>query len=238
MTRVTLALPTFSRLRKLIAAAKSISTIRYLEYELFRSLDLTGLGLDYGGGKTSRYSDQIDHWGQDKNSLTLESANIDQSIEPTHIISEDGVLPVSEFRYDFVVSLNTFEHIFDMERVLEDIFRVLKKGGELVFAVPFIFRVHGHPDDYSRHTASYWQRMLESFGFNSVEVTALTWGPISTSMTIAGPIGPGRRIRFIWAYCLDFLYLKKKFGNLEKVRDVQDAPVFTSPLGYAVRARK
>ena len=52
--------------------------------------------------------------------------------------------------------------------------------------VPFLFRVHGSPEDYNRHTASWWERYLTSVGIDAetLEVHALVWDPAATAFSI------------------------------------------------------
>ena len=42
-----------------------------------------------------------------------------------------------------MLSLNTFEHIYDNKNTLIELRRVLKKGGIFVFSTPFLYRVLG-----------------------------------------------------------------------------------------------
>lgn len=53
-----------------------------------------------------------------------------------------------------------------------EIFRVLKPGGRLIVAVPFIHEYHGDPGDYWRMSDEAICRLFESVGFsvNSVDL--------------------------------------------------------------------
>lgn len=46
-------------------------------------------------------------------------------------------LTFEENTFDLVVSSDVFEHVFEPDRAFEDIFRVLRKGGVHIFAIPF-----------------------------------------------------------------------------------------------------
>ena len=63
-----------------------------------------------------------------------------------------------------VLCIETFEHVFEVRRAFDEVFRILKPGGVFVITSPFNFRIHGYPDDYWRMTPSCLRRMLEPYG--------------------------------------------------------------------------
>ena len=62
-----------------------------------------------------------------------------------------------------VLCIETFEHVFEVRRAFDEVFRVLKPGGLFVFTSPLNFRIHGYPDDYWRMTPNCLRRMLEPY---------------------------------------------------------------------------
>ena len=60
-----------------------------------------------------------------------------------------------------VLCIETFEHVFEVRRAFDEVFRVLKPGGLFVITSPLNFRIHGYPDDYWRMTPNCLRRMLE-----------------------------------------------------------------------------
>jgi SAM-dependent methyltransferase len=112
--------------------------------------------------------------------------------------------------YDTVISMNTFEHIFDVKHVMEQIHRSLRSGGSLLAAVPFLCPIHGHPDDFFRPTPSWFFEMLGSVGFSEVEVRPLVWGHLSTGLACSGAPGPFKRTRMHIALLMDLLYDKAR----------------------------
>ncbi len=60
-----------------------------------------------------------------------------------------------------VVCVDTLEHVFEIERAVRELRRVLAPGGTLLLAVPFDFHVHHYPDDYWRLTPSCLARLLD-----------------------------------------------------------------------------
>lgn len=236
MTKVLVRTPSFARYRRLFLRSKGKSILRCLEYERLAQLGLTGRVLDFGGGGKSNYSDEIMSWGDPDQGYTYESANIDPKIEPTYLISQGGKVPVEADRYDAVISMNTFEHVDDLPGVFAEISRVLKPAGRLMFIVPFIFRVHGHPDDYLRGTPSFWDKFLKAHNFEEIEIEAMNWGPFSTALTVSGSPGPFKMLRRNLALLMDVLYFARHHGQDVTLRVQQDAPICTAPIAYFLQA--
>ena len=59
-----------------------------------------------------------------------------------------------------VLCIETFEHVFEVRRAFDEVFRLLKPGGIFVITSPLNFRIHGYPDDYWRMTPNCLRRML------------------------------------------------------------------------------
>jgi SAM-dependent methyltransferase len=59
-----------------------------------------------------------------------------------------------------VLCIETFEHVFEVRRAFDEVFRVLAPGGLFVITSPLNFRIHGYPDDYWRMTPNCLRRML------------------------------------------------------------------------------
>ena len=62
-----------------------------------------------------------------------------------------------------VLCIETFEHVFEVRRAFDEVFRVLKPGGLFVITSPLNFRIHGYPDDYWRMTPNCLRRMMAPY---------------------------------------------------------------------------
>ncbi len=173
-------MPGLARYRALRKRTPGASILRALEYEMVEGMNLAGRILDFGGGQGASYVPLL------PDGIELLSVNIDRQYNPTHIIEVGAPLPFDEGTFDGVISFNVLEHIYDTRFVLDEMFRVLKPNGTLYMAVPFIFRVHGAPDDYSRHTPSWWRETMKRTGFSSMVIEPLVWGRATTAQMIAG----------------------------------------------------
>ena len=156
------------------------STLRMLEYEALEKMELKGTLLDVGGGENSRYRKNL------PSEIEYSSVNIDPDINPTWLVEPGKKLPIKSNTFDMCMSMNTLEHVYDPKFLVGEIFRILKPGGKVIITVPWIFCIHGHPDDYTRATPSWWRTTLEDTGFSSGEVQPLVWGRYSTAASISG----------------------------------------------------
>lgn len=183
-------------------AFRGLSVLRMLEYEHLSTLTLKGRVLDMGGGQKASYLKVLPVGAQ------IESINIDPKIEPTHLIEPGQALPFPDNSFDEVICFNTLEHIYDSIAVVNDLFRVVKPGGKVHVIVPFMFRIHGHPDDYTRATPSWWRETFQRAGFSMLELKPLVWGRRSTVSVMPGMHGPLPRLRLHIAMLLDILTAK------------------------------
>ena len=62
-----------------------------------------------------------------------------------------------------VLCIETFEHVFEVRRAFDEVFRVLKPGGLFVITSPLNFRIHAYPDDYWRMTPNCLARMMTPY---------------------------------------------------------------------------
>lgn len=173
-------MPSLSRYSAIKKRTPNASILRSMEYEALEKIEIQGRILDFGGGHGASYVPILPKQAK------LVSVNIDAQYKPDEIVPVGGELPFDDNSFDGAICLNVLEHIYDTRFVLDEMFRVLKPGATLYISVPFIFRVHGHPDDYSRHTSSWWRETMQRVGFASMEIQPLVWGKASSGQMIRG----------------------------------------------------
>ena len=72
----------------------------------------------------------------------------------TDVIGFADKLPFPDNTFDAVFSLNVLEHVRDPFTSAKELERVLKPGGKLYVAVPFLQPFHGYPNHYYNMTTS------------------------------------------------------------------------------------
>ena len=157
------------------------SLLRALEYEAIKGIKLKGRTLDIGGGGNNSYYDLLKIEG------IIESVDIDPARRSTILADINKPLPFNDQDFDHVISLNTFEHILNDDMAINESIRVLKAGGTFHFLVPFLYKIHGAPNDYHRHTSEWWLWKLNKNGISekNIIIEPLVWCPHTSAFSLA-----------------------------------------------------
>jgi SAM-dependent methyltransferase len=92
------------------------------------------------------------------------------SNEPDVVIGPLEALPFADATFDSALCNAVLEHVEDAERAIRELARVVKKGGHLVVAVPFLQPYHAIPGDFRRYTADGLAQVGRGAGLEVVEV--------------------------------------------------------------------
>lgn len=130
-----------------------------------KTLPPNGHVLDAGGHK-ARKRGQFDIA---RYPLTVTYVNLGVE-KGTDIQANAAQLPLVDGAFDAVICAELLEHVPDPRPVLGEAWRVLKPGGKLLITAPFLYRVHGDPDDFGRYTGQFWQLALTNAGFQHIMV--------------------------------------------------------------------
>lgn len=79
-------------------------------------------------------------------------------------------LPINSEVADTIISLSVIEHLQKPEQFLNEAYRILKPGGNIILQVPFMWWVHEAPYDFFRYTRYGLQYLFEKSGFQSIQV--------------------------------------------------------------------
>jgi len=82
----------------------------------------------------------------------------------------DGeTFPFYDSSFDGVICNQVLEHVFNPDRFLMEVNRVLKHQGTLLLTVPFVWDEHEQPYDYARYSSFGLKYLLEKHGFEILE---------------------------------------------------------------------
>lgn len=81
------------------------------------------------------------------------------------VFYEGNTFPLADASFDAVLCSQVLEHVFTPERFLGEIHRVLRPGGWLLLAVPFVWDEHEQPHDFGRYSSFGLRALLERNGF-------------------------------------------------------------------------
>ncbi len=135
--------------------------------------EFSGDLLDVGCGKMPYRNYILENSEIEKyNGLDIEAGNLyDSKISPDYLW--DGVrMPFEDSQFESVITTEVLEHCPYPEVVLNEINRVLKKGGVFFFTVPFLWNLHEVPNDEYRYTPFSLERHLKNSGFNEIKIKA------------------------------------------------------------------
>lgn len=86
-----------------------------------------------------------------------------------HMVDDNSV--------DFVISVSVLEHVRYPQKVVKEMYRILKPGGVIYINIPFVFPFHADPSDFYRFTHKGIDILCENF--NKIE-SGFNRGPAST----------------------------------------------------------
>lgn len=73
--------------------------------------------------------------------------------------------------FDSIVAFEVFEHLENPYKASREIYRVLSKNGSAYISIPYMFRIHADPNDFTRFT---YNGLLKLFSqFKSIEINTL-----------------------------------------------------------------
>lgn len=85
--------------------------------------------------------------------------------EQIDVFYDGKTIPIADATFDSGLSSEVFEHVFNLEEILKELNRVLKKDATLLITCPFVWKEHEVPNDFARYTRFALQHILEKAGF-------------------------------------------------------------------------
>lgn len=128
---------------------------------------LSGKLLDFGCGAKpyqSLFENIETYTGVDYNSDGHSHTN-----EQIDFFYDGKTLPFENEQFNSIFTSEVFEHVFNLNEILPELHRVLKKDGRILVTCPFVWEEHEIPNDYARYTQFALKDLLQKNGFE-VEV--------------------------------------------------------------------
>ncbi len=115
--------------------------------------------------------------GSGNRRLTPDIVNIDLFPFPNvDIVSDVAATPLGAGSIDYLVIDAVLEHVPEPHKVVAEIFRLLKPGGEAYCLAPFVYPYHGYPHNYFNFSPDALEFLFRDFSSCAVRIAR---GPTS-----------------------------------------------------------
>ena len=127
---------------------------------------ITGKTLDVGCGQKpyENLFASSEYIGMD-----LELSGHDHKNSKIDVYYDGNTFPFEDKIFDSIVTNQVLEHVFNPDKFLNEINRVVKTNGMLLITVPFIWDEHEQPYDFGRYTSFGLKNILENHGFQILQ---------------------------------------------------------------------
>jgi SAM-dependent methyltransferase len=129
------------------------------------SRELNGKLMDFGCG-SKPYRSLIDV--EEYIGVDFKNEGHPHDNEQIDVYYDGKSLPFDNEQFDSVLCSEVFEHIFNLDEVLKEINRVMKKGGKILITCPFVWNEHEVPHDYARYTRFALDDILKRNNFEII----------------------------------------------------------------------
>jgi len=130
--------------------------------------NITGSIIDIGSGNSEYYR----LFG--RNAL-ITRTDIDPSSGAELIFDANEKFPIKSNTFDYVFCMNVLEHLREPQNLVNESYRILRKGGTIFLGVPFLYPYHSNAvsADCFRYTHDGVTHMLAKAGFSRIKVQRL-----------------------------------------------------------------
>lgn len=148
-----------------------INPFFFIRLRLFQKIQklapaLQGKLLDFGCGRKpyrNLFINVSEYIG-----LDMQQTGHDHSLSEIDVFYDGKKIPFENETFDAIFSAEVFEHIFNLDEMLDELHRVLKKDGKMLISIPFMWGEHEQPHDYARYTSFAIKYILEQKGFRII----------------------------------------------------------------------
>ncbi len=97
------------------------------------------------------------------------------------VVADAKNLPFANDSMDAAIAEQLLEHVSDPQKVVDEIYRVLKPGGTVYISTPFMIGYHSMPNDYYRWTLDGLKELMKNFKESE---SGMRCGPTSALVAI------------------------------------------------------
>lgn len=112
---------------------------------------------------------------------------------------DGGKFPLPDAAFDGVLCTQVLEHVFNPQEFLGEIHRVLRPGGVMVLAVPFVWDEHEQPYDFGRYSSFGLRSLFERSGFEVLRFEKTPTDARAVAQIAAGWIYKATSVGNRWA---------------------------------------
>ena len=141
-------------------------------------------------------------------------------------------LKIPNNKYQNILIFNVLEHLPEYNLAFSETYRILKRGGYIIGSVPFLYQIHGAPNDYFRFTRDSLNYNLIKNNYKNIRIIPLGHGPFLASYSLLHPYI--KLIPFLSQIILLFCYLIDTFMQIFVKTKLNE--IF--PIGYFFIAKK
>jgi SAM-dependent methyltransferase len=158
------------------------------------------------------------------------------------VVGDAQALGIADATFDVVLCTEVLEHLPEPQMAIDEMFRVLKPGGQLLLTTRFLFPIHDAPHDYFRYTKYGLRHLLRRFEILELQEETDAVGTLAVLLQRLGMQAQtlGRTpFRALWliaaqvARPFSFL-ITREYGDSRRL--VPERGIMTS--GYHVACRK
>lgn len=150
-------------------------------------------------------------------------------------------IPFENEKFDALLCTEVLEHVQHYQKLIDEMYRVLKPGAEAIITIPWSARYHYIPFDYFRYTPSSLQTMFKQFSSVTITPRGSDVAVIANKLIVLWfrNLLPAQAWKFlftpVWIALLPVLGVFVALAHVSlwfKLGSTED------PLGYTIRLRK
>ena len=158
------------------------------------------------------------------------------------IIGDAQALGIRDAAFPVVLCTEVLEHLPEPQRAIDEMYRVLEPGGQLLLTTRFLFPIHDAPHDYFRYTKYGLRHLLRRFEIVTLDEETTTVGTLAVLLQRLGMQAETLHwtpLRALWLIAAQLMrpfafLLTGEYGD--STRRTRERGIMTS--GYHVACRK